>query len=246
MIRGAVDSHARSALSLVLSGLSVGWLVGLSVSPVLHLIVESVVGITVAAVSVLVGIKVLPVSKGDEPSEGAEEVPPINSKLPTLKIDLSPLALFTVSLAVGASLGVFARTNEFLGPRPDILLHRWKGTGLNDTQLKSRLFDTLYPPEKEPSETSPKGKTDHGTGKTADLGIPKDPVQLSSPVHDQLAAGLFTTPVESCDLLRLKHGDDLKTRLQAFAPDILQQPIKQCQSEDCLNFAKELLCPNGH
>ena len=39
MIRGAVDSHARSALSLVLSGLSVGWLVGLSVSPVLHLIV---------------------------------------------------------------------------------------------------------------------------------------------------------------------------------------------------------------
>lgn len=229
---------------IALSGISLGWLVGLSVSPVLHLIVESVLGVIVTIVSALVGVKVGGGNAAEEESDRPSSPESLASKL---TLDLVPLAVLTVSLAIGASVGVFARTNELLGPQPDMLVHRWQGAGLSDEQLRSRLLDQMYVPKTMSPQQAleakqPKSDSDQPNSR-ADR--PKQSADSNDPVHGQLVAGLYATRVKDCDLVLLKHGTELKTRLQAIAPPRLLQPIRDCQNDDCLELAKEVLCPQG-
>ena len=81
------------ALSLVVAGLGLGWLVGLSLTPVIGAVLTSLLGLVAGVVA---GLSVLSTDK--------------------VKIyNTWPMALLILGIAVGASAGVLARTNDLLG-----------------------------------------------------------------------------------------------------------------------------------
>ncbi len=89
-----------NAFSLIAIGLSVGWLMGLSVTPgVTSSILTSLMTVVVLLITVVSGLE--KTTPDNEPQKW--RVSPI------------PIALFMVSLVVGSSLGVYARTHNWLG-----------------------------------------------------------------------------------------------------------------------------------
>ena len=87
-------SIRKSRLPLAFAGLGVGWIMGLSLTPVVGTVLTSILGVVAGVVS---GISVF----DDER---------------TKFIDAWPLALLVVGVAVGGTLGVLTRTNNYLGP----------------------------------------------------------------------------------------------------------------------------------
>jgi len=85
-------------LSFLVIGLGVGWLSGLSVSPVIGTVLASLVGV---AAGVVTGLKSVPAD------EGAAR---------TLAVDARPAAILVLGVALGAPLGILARTHQVFAP----------------------------------------------------------------------------------------------------------------------------------
>jgi len=85
-------------LAVLLTGLSIGWLVGLSRSPVVAASIASLFALAGAMVAALHGVRPL----------GA-------SVLKYRSGNAWPVALLVLSVAIGASAGNLARTNDLLG-----------------------------------------------------------------------------------------------------------------------------------
>ncbi|MCP4545438.1 MAG: hypothetical protein GY835_03090 [bacterium] len=100
----APDSRLRlnQGLAILFTGLGVGWLVGLSVSPV----VSAVIAVLLALAGPM--------------ASTFREVLPSDSIQP--KTNAWPVALLTLGVALGATTGIFVRTHDILGPenREDI------------------------------------------------------------------------------------------------------------------------------
>lgn len=99
--------------AVVATGLGIGWLAGLSLSPVAHIVVTSVLGLAAAAVAVFASVD-LPAKEKEEKTEpnGANAS---GAKLPRGPVNAAPIALLVLSISAGAPLGVYVRTHEFLG-----------------------------------------------------------------------------------------------------------------------------------
>lgn len=82
-------------LAVILTGIGIGWLVGLSISPIVGAVITSLLTLCGAAVAAFQ--KELPKSlkKGTN--------------------NAWPIAILTIGLAVGASFGIYARTHDILG-----------------------------------------------------------------------------------------------------------------------------------
>jgi hypothetical protein len=131
---------------LSVSGFGVGWLIGLSVSPVVHIVITSLIAFVVSVTSALAGLKV----NGDK----AQPNNTVSSRR-KLRIEVNPvpMMLMVVGLAFGASLGVYGRTNSWLGPSASRFADHWKDTGLEKRDISRRLFDSIYPPKEGISQT---------------------------------------------------------------------------------------------
>src|ERR1700723_3206402 len=93
-VRNISNGYVATAVCVAVSGLSVGWLIGLSISPVLQIIIESLLGLIVSFLSVVAGLT----SVTDRTSKNEVDEPLATPpRLTTLRIDLVPLALFTVT-----------------------------------------------------------------------------------------------------------------------------------------------------
>lgn len=82
-----------NSMSLIIIGLGIGWLAGLSVTPVIVSIIVALFGVIAPLIAILVGVT------------------PKNEQ----RINLLPIALLIVGLALGSILGIFARTHNLLG-----------------------------------------------------------------------------------------------------------------------------------
>lgn len=120
------------------SGLCLGWLVGLSLSQVLHLVVGSIVGIAAAVISALSGVT----TSG---SNTEEPKPTILFGSHLITVSALPIALFLLGIAIAAPIGVVTRTHEWLAVRPNTLGERWVSLGLLKRQVAQRLFEHTYP-----------------------------------------------------------------------------------------------------
>lgn len=89
-------------LSLLIIGLSIGWLAGLSVSPVIATILSSLVGI---AGGIVAGAR----SLSRENSSGS-------SPVSLAQVDARPAALLVLGIALAAPLGILARTSGLFEP----------------------------------------------------------------------------------------------------------------------------------
>jgi hypothetical protein len=91
-------TQSASILSI---GLAVGWLTGLSLSPVVGQVLGAVLGI---AGGIVVSLRTL---KSERPEADKAHI---------LSIDALPAALLIVGIALGAPLGIMARTHEVFLP----------------------------------------------------------------------------------------------------------------------------------
>jgi hypothetical protein len=82
-----------NSMSLIIIGLGIGWLAGLSVTPVIVSIIVALFGVIAPLIAILVGVT------------------PKNEQ----RINLLPIALLIVGLALGSILGIFTRTHNWLG-----------------------------------------------------------------------------------------------------------------------------------
>lgn len=178
---------------LLLAAISVGWLIGLSTSPVLHVIVGSVIAVVVAVVGALSGIKTQ-LSVADEEPKGdpATRVSAVSG----LSVNPTPVVVFAVGLAIGATIGIAARTNELFSPNKGMFVRRWQGIGLTDVEIKRRLFDQLYPPVPDRGEARDRN-VDKGRSDS------RGQADEHNPRAAALTAALFAASVEDCPWTRV-------------------------------------------
>lgn len=133
-----------STVAMCLTGVSVGWMSGLSASPVVQTILSTVLSVAAPLLAALIGIKL----QSEEVSEdggnadpSAQATPPTSSSfsvekpktleiLKSIEVTAWPLTCFVFFLAVGSSCGLLARTNDFLGLRPRWVMKRWLDVAL--------------------------------------------------------------------------------------------------------------------
>lgn len=241
----AKPSRTRSALDsffIFLCGTSVGILVGLSVSPVVHIVVASLVAVIVSLVAVLSGLRA---------KEEASDAP--LRRFRNLEVKTLPFAALTLGLVFGAGLGTYARTNGLLGVDPKHEVQRWSGTGLDDASIQRRIFDDIYPPSSsatandlEKSATTEQNnavvKTDSRSADT-----PTDPNRPSTKQSERdvspRTAGLFALDIRECELLAGKTGEVLRTRLKGLNYPRVNASLERCDTDACLEKLRAKLCP---
>ncbi|MFL5351078.1 hypothetical protein [Archangium sp.] len=126
----------RETLALVAAGLGVGWLMGLSVSPVLLTVITGIVAVASSVISALAGLK-------PEETAGGSQGKARNLSLP--KATAVPLGIFISTLAIGASLGVWARTHQWLAPHTREVAEQWEKVGVSRREVVRRLFEQQFP-----------------------------------------------------------------------------------------------------
>jgi Na+-transporting methylmalonyl-CoA/oxaloacetate decarboxylase gamma subunit len=163
---GRLLSTLSKMLALSISGLAVGWLMGLSVAPNVQNVITSVLALVVGIMSILAGTKIPEKQRDDTKADKANPVEDERSAQATqaklVKANspatsspaessltesaqriaigsLWPVAGFMAGLMVGASGGLLARTNSLLGPNPDLQARYWE----LDSARKARLTDKL-------------------------------------------------------------------------------------------------------
>lgn len=246
-----------NSLLLFLSGLSLGWLIGLSISPVLHIVVGSIIALIAGIVGALTGLQY----RSNESTEDVAELKPDRIRFNKIHIPISPLPLtvLMIGLGGGASLGIYVRTNDFLGPDPQRFARKWSGTGLSEGKIQERLFNQLHPPlqpspDSEETEIS-RDTSDPSNSKLSETipNIQTPPIRKGSPTQksdikkppSQYSATLFTTSVEDCDFIRLYHKEELRNRLETSTKPEIRAAAKKCKDDDCLEALKELICANS-
>lgn len=146
--------QAVGTFCLVLSGVGIGWLMGLSMSPILHIVVAGILTAVASVVSALSGFGAprsdatkAPVESGLKPTDGPDLSAARNDqRRPATRIvTVVPLASFVVGIVLGSSVGVYARSHDWLSPEPQAMVAKWRLTKLTDEQIANRLFDLTYP-----------------------------------------------------------------------------------------------------
>ena len=259
-----------NSFCVLISGLGLGWLVGLSVSPVIQIILTSLIAIIVTLSGALAGISAT--QPGNDPQEDNKKRRSLSSALDPL-----PIMCLVMGLAAGSSLGVYARTNDWLGAasKPQKpFAEEWSDTGLSKEEITKRVFYSLYPELQEtkpPAAPSPKNENSNTqtettsnssvnteTGKevkTRPPGKAVKPLEIKPTVKAETSAQphlvnqgvLFTNPSPSeCETLRgLDEEDKLRRAIEQLPEkNKLNRLAETCKTFECLKAGVKRLCPN--
>jgi hypothetical protein len=200
---------------LLVTGLGLGWIVGLSVSPVVHILLGSILALVVSLASAISGL-----SKPDEIKELniPTETTSIIQKASHIHLDPRPIAFFIIGIAIGSAIGIYARTNDWLSASPEVIIKRWEGKGLDETEIRKRLFDEIYPLKNIANAN------DNTSSESRSGGV------------------LFAITTKTCDELRGKHGDDLRSELEILNDKRINAFLNISSDSVSLEALKELLC----
>jgi len=260
MPRKSKTAAARfsDALLLLIIGVGVGWLIGLSVSPVLFIILGSVIALVAGVVGALVGLD--PDSGDKTESDPENPSKTLYSRKSLIPISPLPLTTLVIGLGIGSTTGIYVRTNDIFGADPQRFVRKWSGAGLGEQEIQRRLFDQLYPPRTgtehltSAGDTSPASVNSTGSPESdPTIGISEGIKRKSSrkeyrekPNFSQFNAGLFALTVDDCEVLNSKTGNELKTILESLDTKPITNAVHKCKSDNCLEAIKELLCPSVH
>ncbi|QJW90611.1 hypothetical protein HNV11_15075 [Spirosoma taeanense] len=140
----ALYAWLRNVVALFLCGTSLGWLVGMSTSPVLQTVLAALLAIVATLLTATLGLprstdnkkvsltdvlsSVLSQAFGQSVTEKTATNPASNPETvpakPVSPYNALPLGWFLFCLAVGAAGGIFTRTNELLGTIPRVVAWR--------------------------------------------------------------------------------------------------------------------------
>lgn len=112
-----------NSIGMLLCGLSLGWLVGMSTTPTIHNIITTLFTFVMTIMGLIAGIELKAGNKlGDYLNQ----------------INLIPIGLFFICLSFGSAVGVYTRTNELLGLNPTNYMAKWK---IQDNKIDSLRAD---------------------------------------------------------------------------------------------------------
>lgn len=159
---GARARAGSNIVWLLVIGSGIGWLVGISLSPVLQVVVGSVIASVAALVGVVSGVSLIPKPEQNESDSSGNVTRESRSTLRhslrygALQVDALPLGIVVAGLWVGSSFGIYARTNDWLGPNPHRIASKWATSGLSEADIQKQVFNQLYPPvATEPAKDRP-------------------------------------------------------------------------------------------
>ena len=127
--------HVAHVAGALVAGLAVGWLVGLSAATIAQSLLTAILGAVLGAAGVVATLRARAARAGQH---NAGSIIPAG-------VDPLLASVAIVGIAVGASVGEYAKANQWLGPDPSAIASRWRRTGMKETEIVSRVFDKLYP-----------------------------------------------------------------------------------------------------
>lgn len=98
---------------MLLVGIGLGWMIGMSVSPVIGTVVGSLLALLISIVSLLAG---LPARNGEQNRGDQEQKKWLESIQG--RISVLPLVLLILGMVGGEIIGVYCRTHQILSPAP--------------------------------------------------------------------------------------------------------------------------------
>lgn len=135
-------------VAVLVIGAGVGWLAGLSVSPVVGIIITSVTGSAAAIIAVLAGIDArndksdIATGSNDSGESHRDGVVLLNRRP---RVSPVPLMLFVIGIVAGSALGISARNNGVLGSGPSIAVDEWVRAGLVEPDWpRKRIVERLF------------------------------------------------------------------------------------------------------
>jgi hypothetical protein len=238
-------------ICLILCGLTVGWLIGLSISPILSIVVASILTLVVATVSAIAGLDVVgpetkakavgPEKNGETTPSNQDSASPVarTRNSTSRSVSIIPLTLVLIGIVLGASLGTYARSHDWLGADPQSVIRKWRVTKLSDDEIAKRLFDQLYPPDNRSNTEGKDNKNTEEVQKNKAIGSGR-----SDGLAGRLTGGLFASvPAEECKELRTAPDDAVARLMQASKNEHVRRFAKRCTDVACLRAAvEELLC----
>lgn len=198
---------------LLICGLSVGWIMGLSISPIAHIVIGSLMGVIVVVLSLQIGISynnnhslwnIINLSVGSSEEDEKKR-----------RINIYPIAIIFIGLIFGSSLGIFARTNDWFGLDIDKEAQFWNDRGQKKQQIYDAIFEWKYNVSSDLNE------------------------QL---VNIKTRTFLFSVPSNFCNLIEYKYGEILRTHLILLGDKKIKYFAENCKDSLALHLFKETLC----
>jgi hypothetical protein len=181
----------------------------------------------------MVGVKVAKQEKEHPSAEASDRDQPAAVDR-HLSISAIPAAALIVGVVIGTSLGVIARTNEWLGADATRLVGKWQALGLEKKEVARKLFDNLYSPQLAAEHKKDEGDSKESPDKSTD-----------SPLRGVLHSTV-SIPAEECQIYKVRDGAELvnamlrsrEPRLRQLAADLKEDP------KTLKLLVRRLLCPD--
>lgn len=191
-------------IALLVCGVSIGWLLGLSSSP----IIETVIGSLLAIITTLMTL-LFSVEKGSVKDK-------ISDKLGTISI--LPLSIFLLGLSTSATVGIYARTNDWFGIDPQSFKQKWEAKDKDPSGIINALYNELH-------KQDAKGKS-----------------------TNNINQGVLFGNSEKCDeLLQIDNIDVLTNGLQVLSPEwqlFVDSVITNVSKEEQLQVLRQKIIQN--
>lgn len=248
MARNRRFHRTTDSLLILISGSGTGILIGLSVSPVLHIIVASVISVIVGVSAALAGLEPSQVTGAAEQDHA--HIPKFRRSLP--QVNPLPVTLLIVGLVLGAFVGIYVRTNQLFGPNPKRLALPWVGTGLDERDIQKRIFDDTYPPHEyssppvqisDASTLGTPGNEIRSAGE--DAKQPSIQLRQGETAESKSRVGaLFTlASVKDCQLISAKPDEkELRSAFELVGNATTIKLARECKDEPCLRRLKDRVC----
>ena len=130
------NRELQHGLALVATGFGIGWLAGLAVSPVVSIVISSLLGTAAAAVAVLSGLESATVD--------GEKKATIRQFL-GLHPNPWPITCLVIGIVIGSMVGIRARNYHWFGSDLSSELAKWEDADLVNNPIARRLFELQYP-----------------------------------------------------------------------------------------------------
>ena len=214
-------------------------------SPVLHIVVAGLLTAIAGLVTALTGLSATGSDEANTtvdalPNKLDDSVPSappakLHHRFDARPVTAVPLACLIVGMVLGSSLGVYCRTQDWLGADPKVLVTKWQITKLPDDQIAKRLFDQLYPPV----------ALSGGKSKGGEQGDKNAEAASGPQFAARLAGGLFgSVAPDEYKEFRSAPDKDLRRLMQASKNVRVRNFAGRCGDALCLRAAvEELLWP---
>lgn len=146
-------------ISLIVIGFGVGWLMGLTTTPVVSIVITALVGAFTSVAAIAIGVRrwvqltANDSSKSsdsdkeepppEEPKDDEENTPksPAEALIEAASVLPTPLALIVLGLILGVSVGLRARSHDWFGLPVASEVKVWTDLGLDQATAVQKIFE---------------------------------------------------------------------------------------------------------